>query len=885
MKEMKSAELRELFFNYFEKRGHRRVSSSPVFPQDDPTLLFTNAGMNQFKNIFLGLEKRDYKRAVSSQKCIRVSGKHNDLEEVGRDTYHHTFFEMLGNWSFGDYYKKEAIEFAWEFLTSHLGLPKERLWATVYETDDEAYDLWGEVTDIGDGRVLRFGKEENFWEMGDIGPCGPDSEIHMDLGPGIGCGRPDCGPNCLFCKDKGESRYEELWNLVFIQYNRDEGGELHELPSKHVDTGMGLERITAVVNGKRSNYDTDLFLPIISEIEEISGKSYGDPECGIPFRVIADHIRTLSFAIADGVMPSNEGRGYVIRRILRRAARFGRMLDVHDPFIYKLVPRLSDMMGNAYTELLDRCEHISLVIRSEEEGFGRTLDRGIELFESAAEEALKSGTNVIPGSEAFRLYDTYGFPIDLTQLMASEKNLSVDMDGFNTEMERQRKRGREASKFVGMTSEEGEWAILSDGKGDRFVGYDTFSSESTLVRYRNLGDGGVEVILDRTPFYGESGGQVGDVGRIYSGDFTIQVEDTVWVGSEIVHRGKLTEGKLPDRPAKVAAEVDRELRMAAARNHTSTHLLQGALRKVVGTHVHQAGSLVAPDRLRFDFTHFASLSQTEIEQVEEIVNRGIIEDMKVDAIEESFDEAKKMGAIALFGEKYDEVVRVVKIDDFSLELCGGTHVHSTGEIGSFTIVSEGAVASGVRRIESVTGMAAFELMKGRRKLLEEASRLLNVSQGDLESRIERLLEENRTLRKRLEDARSGSTGEFVDSIARRGVNVDGVRVVAAKVDVPDIGAFRKMADSLRDSLSSGVGVLGAILGDKASLLVVVTDDLIKEKGIRAGDLVKKIAAIVGGGGGGKAHLAQAGGKDKDRLDEALAAVENIVRERLRTDKI
>jgi len=880
LKGMRSADIRELFLRYFEERGHRRVPSSPVVPQDDPTLLFTNAGMNQFKNIFLGLEERDYRRAASSQKCIRVSGKHNDLEEVGRDTYHHTFFEMLGNWSFGDYYKREAIGFAWEFLTSYLGLPKGKLWATVYETDDEAYELWGQVRDIGDGRVLRFGKDENFWEMGDVGPCGPCTEIHIDLGPDVGCGRPDCGPNCPFCKGKKESRFVELWNLVFIQYNCDENGELHELPSKHVDTGMGLERITAVVNGKRSNYDTDLFLPIISEIEEISGKSYRDPEYEVPFRVIADHLRALSFAIADGAMPSNEGRGYVVRRILRRAARFGRMLDVHTPFIYRLVPRLADMMGDVYPELLERCEHVSLVIKSEEEGFGRTLDRGIELFERTAEEALRSGTGVIPGSEAFKLYDTYGFPIDLTQLMASEKGLSVDMEGFNAEMERQKRRAREASRFVGVASEGAGWVVLSEGRGDKFIGYDVLSSESLLIKYRDLGDGAVEVVLDRTPFYGESGGQVGDVGRIYSGDFSIEVEDTLWVGEEIVHRGRLAGGELPDKPVTVTAEVDRELRMGAARNHTSTHLLQGALRRIVGGHVHQAGSLVAPDRLRFDFTHFAPLSEAEIEQIEELVNRKIMENIEVTPLERSFDEAKKMGAIALFGEKYGDIVRVIRIGDFSLELCGGTHVRSTGEIGFFAVVSEGAVASGVRRIEAVTGIPAFEFVRRQRRLLEGASKLLNVSPDDLERRISKLLEENRALRKKLEDARYSASGGIIDSIMGKGIDVDGVRVVAARIDVPDMDAFRRMADSLRGRLGSGIGVLGTVFKDKALFLVVVTDDLIRERGIRAGDLVKEIAAMVGGGGGGKAHLAQAGGRDVDKLEEALSAVEGIVRRRL-----
>jgi alanyl-tRNA synthetase len=911
---MKSNEIRSAFLSYFEHRDHTIVRSWPVVPYDDPTLLFTNAGMNQFKNIFLGREKRDYVRAVSSQKCIRVSGKHNDLDEVGRDTTHHTFFEMLGNWSFGDYYKKEAIEFAWEFLTQDMGLPKDRLWASVYEDDDEAEKLWKRI--LPPDRIMRCGKKDNFWEMGEVGPCGPCSEIHLDLGSG-GCGRPDCGPNCPHCEASRKIRYVELWNLVFIQFNRDEAGHLEELPAKHVDTGLGLERMTAFLqNGNADNYATDLFQPILTGIADITGHTFEEDPTA--FRVIADHIRGLSFAIADGAMPSNEGRGYVLRRILRRAARFGRNLGMHEPFIYRLAPMLANGMGAAYPELIEKAQTISMVIKGEEESFGKTLDRGIEIFEDIARRVQGKGARVIPGSDAFKLYDTYGFPLDLTQLMAEEKGLSVETAGFEEAMEAQRQRARAASTFAGTKAEEAEWQIVSEGAHSKFIGYDTLES-SVRIRKLRMQDEDVELILDVTPFYAESGGQTGDRGTLITdgtdaatddSDEGVEFEvfDTISSEAGTVHRARpvksdttesLTAEHVEDAEQTInsafevlgdlsglggktvlRAVVDTRRRVATARNHTATHLLHRALRQTLGEHVHQAGSLVTPDRLRFDFSHFSAISDRDLEAVERLVNEKIRENIPVDCFEKPLDEARRMGATAIFGEKYGEIVRVVQMGDYTMELCGGTHVRATGEIGFFRITSESSIASGVRRIEALTGEGAEKAIWSERATLSDLERILTAGPSEIVDRVEKLLSQNKALEKESERMRRTAAGSEMQDLIKDASTVAGFKVVASKVEAGDMKAFRELADSLRTSLNSGVGVIGAILKDKVSLIAVVTDDLIRDQGLKAGDLVKEVAKVVGGSGGGKPHLAQAGGKHPEKLDEALSNVPEIVARQL-----
>ncbi|MFH1006744.1 MAG: alanine--tRNA ligase [Candidatus Latescibacterota bacterium] len=897
---MRSNEIRNAFLNYFENRDHTVVRSWPVVPYDDPTLLFTNAGMNQFKNIFLGRETRDYIRAVSTQKCIRVSGKHNDLDEVGRDTTHHTFFEMLGNWSFGDYYKKEAIDFAWEFLTKEMGLPKNRLWASVYEDDDEAESLWRRI--LPSDRIMRCGKKDNFWEMGEVGPCGPCSEIHLDLGSG-GCGRPDCGPNCIHCEAVRQIRYVELWNLVFIQFNRDDSGHLEELPAKHVDTGLGLERITAYLqNGDADNYGTDLFQPIVAGIADLTGHAFEEDPTA--FRVIADHIRGLAFAIADGAMPSNEGRGYVLRRILRRAARFGRNLGMHDPFIHRLAPILTGSMGGAYPELIEKAQTVQMVIQGEEEGFGKTLDRGIEIFEEFARSVQSKGARLIPGSDAFKLYDTYGFPLDLTQLMAEERGLSVETTGFEEAMAAQRQRARAASSFSGPKTEETEWQVVSQGVHSRFVGYHALESSVRVRKMRAHGDD-VDLILDATPFYAESGGQVGDRGQLIGDGVTLEVFDTISSEAGTVHRARpIRENPTESLTAADAEEtrksafevlgdlcvlggktvfravVDAGHRAATTQNHTATHLLHRALRQTLGDHVHQAGSLVTSTRLRFDFSHFSAISDRDLETVERRVNAQIRKNLPVDYFEKPIDEARQMGATAIFGEKYGEIVRVVKMGDYTMELCGGTHVGATGQIGFFRIASESSIASGVRRIEAVTGEGAEEVTRIERTILFDMERILTAGPSELVDRTQKLLAQNKVLEKELDRMRRTAAGSEMADLIHGVSTVSGVRVVASKVKVGDMNAFRELADTLRGALGSGVGLIGTILNDKVSLIAVVTDDLIRDKGFRAGDLVKEVAQVVGGSGGGKPHMAQAGGKHPEKLDEALGKLREIVARQL-----
>ena len=867
---MKTAvQIREEFQAFFESKGHTRVQSAPLLSQDDPTLLFTNAGMNQFKDVFLGTGRRPYSRAVDTQKCLRVSGKHNDLEEVGFSPNHHTFFEMLGNWSFGDYFKKEAIAWAWELLTDVWQLPKDRMWATVFggdeedglEADVEAEKLWSLVTDLPANRVLRLGKKDNFWEMGNTGPCGPCSEIHFYLGDDPT--QQDAVP------DLDSEDYVEIWNLVFIQYNRGADGILQPLPDQHVDTGMGFERICSILQDVQTTYDTDVFVPIIGAISEITRKPY-NKDHQVPMRVIADHVRTLSFAIADGVLPSNEGRGYVLRRILRRAARFGRSLGMHEPFIFRLVETVVSEMGVAFSEVAEKRDHITRVIRSEEEGFGKTLDRGLEIF-----DAMQAKGH-ISGADAFQLYDTYGFPIDLTRLMAAEKGIEVDEEGFEAQMAEQQERSRLAASFHFEVRD--PTVTKLPPKHSEFVGYETLVSDSRIVACQPAQDEMLDLYLDITPFYAESGGQVGDKGELVGDSVRFEVATTFREGEAIVHRGRLCDGQVEGlEEMDVNARVDAETRLNTARNHTATHLMHRALRQVLGDHVHQAGSLVAPDRLRFDFTHFEGVTPAQLDDIVGIVNDAVRRDWAVDISFDSFDRAVEMGAMMLFSEKYGDVVRMVQVADFSLELCGGTHVQSTGQIGLFQLTQETGTAAGVRRIEAVTGPGAEALVREQKKILVDLSSQLSAPTSELSDKVANLIAHNRELERELQSLRREQAGSEMDMLVSSALNVNGLRVVAAEVSPSDMDGFRTMGDGLRDALGTGgVGVIGANLNGKASLLAVVTDDLI-DRGVQAGNVVKAIAQIVGGGGGGRPHLAQAGGKFPEKIGEALARVPDIIR--------
>ena len=867
-------QIRQQFLDFFAQRGHTVVPSASLIPKDDPTLLFTNAGMNQFKDIFLGTGSRPYVRATNSQKCLRVSGKHNDLEEVGRDTYHHTFFEMLGNWSFGDYYKKEAISWAWELLTDVWKLPKDRLYATVYKTDDEAAQLWAKVTDINPDHILRFAEKDNFWEMGDVGPCGPCSEIHIDLGPDR-CDKADVpGHQCHVNGDC--SRYIELWNLVFIQYNRLPDGSLVDLPNKHVDTGMGFERIAAVLQGKRSNYDIDSFAALIAAIERATGRKYADPANVVAMRAIADHVRTLTFTIADGALPGNEGRSYVLRRILRRAARFGRTLGQVNPFLYKLVPDLTAVMGDAYPEIRERQAHCIQVIKAEEEGFGRTLDKGIELFEEIAVKLQQQGQNIISGSDVFKLYDTFGFPLDLTELMARERDLTVDLEGFNREMEQQRERARSAGRFT-RDDAEVHWQSMNSGDDQKcsFVGYDTLKVKSAVLGWGEAPDH-YRLITAQTPFYAEMGGQVGDTGFVEFGGKRYRVTGTHRDGSRIVHSIERPANEQMPMPApqECLLSVDPKRRLAIASHHTATHLLHAALRTVLGGHVNQAGSLVAPDRLRFDFTHFEKVSTEQLRAIEQLVNEQISAAKAVETSETSYDEAVAQGATALFGEKYGDQVRAVRVPDFSHELCGGTHVRNTSQIQYFRILSESSIATGVRRIEAVAGQAAIKVAELERTALAKTAALLKADAEHVPDRVEALLAD---LAKAARDAKSAAqarAGAQAAELLENVQQINGVNLLVARMDGLSADLLREAVDRFKSSYSPGIVLLGGLVEDKPFFVAGVTKDMTAK--VQAGAIVKEAAAITGGGGGGRPDMAQAGGKDAAKLDEALTRGKNLI---------
>ena len=874
---MTGKEIRDSFLRFFAQQGHQIVPSASLIPASDPTLMFTNAGMVPFKNIFLDLEKPTHRRVVNSQKCLRVSGKHNDLEEVGRDTYHHTFFEMLGNWSFGDYYKKEAISWAWQLLTEVWKLPKDKLWASVYTTDDEAEGWWRTLTDINKDQILRFAEKDNFWEMGETGPCGPCSEIHIDRGPGI-CEKENT-PGHVCSVNGNCPRYMELWNLVFIQYNRSPDQSLTELPAKHVDTGMGMERITSILQGVRGNYDTDLLRDVIRAMEELSGRRYGsDLEQDISFRVIADHARAAAFVIADGVVPTNEGRGYVLRRIMRRALRHGRLLGFEAPFFSQATESVVRLMGSAYPELVERKDYLTEVVRTEEARFSDTLGRGLALLEQEIQAVRQSGHTTLAGEVAFRLYDTYGFPLDLTEDFLSSEGLMLDRAGFDQAMEEQRTRAREGQKGT-VYINAGLTDLRSRFAGDRIVEWESevlavlVNGESRTNAVREGEE--VEIVTAETPFYGESGGQMGDTGRIETsrGD-VVEVLDTQKPQSFlVVHRGRVQRGAI-QAGDRVRLVIDAERREAIRLNHSATHVLHSALRELLGAHVRQAGSLVTPDRLRFDFTHTSPVKDDMLERIEDVVNTHIRENAEVTSQEMSLTDALKSGALAFFGEKYGERVRVLKMGNFSTELCGGTHVARTGDIGLFKLKAEVGVASGVRRVEATTGDGALEWVRQREKVLKEVGTILKGTEEDAVEKLEKLLAERRDLEKQLAQLQNKLAGSQSDEITTRARKVNGVNVVASRVEGVEDKALREMADKLRDKLQPAVIALGAITGDRALLLAVVSKEVTKT--YHAGNIIKQIAPIVGGGGGGRPDFAQAGGKDVSRLDEALQKVYELV---------
>jgi len=835
-----SNKIREDFINFFSDKEHKFVRSSPVFSLNDPTLLFINAGMNQFKDIFLGKEKIKYPRVVNSQKCIRVSGKHNDLEEVGLDKFHHTFFEMLGNWSFADFSKKEIIMWSWELLTDVWKLDKDRLWVTVYKDDDVAFDLWKQYTDISHDRVLKFGDKDNFWEMGSVGPCGPCSEIHYYTGDDLS-NQNAGGVNKL-------DEYRELWNLVFIENNRLKDGSLEKLPTTHVDTGMGLERILATLNGLDDHYKTDLFLPIINKIEEISDVSYCE-KSGMAHRVIADHLRMVSFSLADGIMPSNEGRGYVVRRVLRRAARFGRVLDIKGAFLYNLVDSLCNVIGDAYPELIDKKEHIKKVIKIEEVSFGKTLDRGLNLINDIINS---QEDKMISGEDVFKLYDTYGFPVDLTQLIAKENSCDIDIDSFNTFMDKQKNKAREGNKFHS-ANDGSSWNVLLDGQSE-FIGYDEFKSISKILKYRFVDDSIVEIILDKTPFYAESGGQIGDTGQIISNDISLSVKDTYKIGDEICHLCNLLEGSISDTIINsFNVEIDMDRRQKIKLNHTATHLLHKALKIVLGSHVQQAGSLVSDNKLRFDLTHYEKLSHSQLEKVESHVNDSIIKNTKLGIEHKKYDEAKKIGAEALFGEKYDDIVRVVSVGDVSVELGGGTHVNRTGDIGFFKIISESALSSGIRRIEAITGSQAYDYSNMNINMINAIKAKLQCNKEDVMFKIDELLEKAKVGTGAIKQLEANKIKSIIKSpelaIENNGISIF-KNEISFSVDI------KNCVDEFLNIYNTKTMLLLGIKSDKPMIVLCITKDLLDQ--FNAGLIVKNISKELGSGGGGPPHFGSCG---------------------------
>jgi alanyl-tRNA synthetase len=885
MRDMKATEIRQRFLDYFARQGHTVRPSSTLVPGDDPTLLFTNAGMVQFKRVFTGEEQLPYKRAVTSQKCLRVSGKHNDLEEVGVTSRHHTFFEMLGNFSFGDYFKRDAIRYAWELFTQEYGLPRDRLWVTVHYTDDEAAALWQEETDVPAERIFRCGDADNFWQMGETGPCGPCSEIHYDMRV-EGAGTDVTFPEFEALAGRGE--FLELWNLVFMQYDRSADGTLTPLPAPSIDTGAGLERLCAVLQGVDSNYRTDLFTMLIERAVEVVGKPYVyATDDGVSYRVLADHARAVAFLLADGVFPANDGRGYVLRRILRRAVRHAWLLGRREPTLVHVVDRLVDVMGDAYPELTQRREHLLRATREEEQRFLDTIDSGMDRFDELAPELddaararLHAGARpLVPGDEVFKLYDTFGFPLDLTELIARERGYDVDTEGFEAALEQQRERSRQDRRSQGADAGDSlatGWDVLDDVAEQTFVGYDAVEAETDVVAVRRE-DGRVALQLRENPFYVESGGQISDRGVVEGDGWSVEVDDVRRVGGRTAVIGNVA-GDMPQAtaPVRVTARVDAG-RRDTMRHHTATHLLHAALRNVLGEHVLQRGSLVAPDRLRFDFSHPRPLTPAEIRAIEDQVNEAILQDVAVVTEEKPYADAIALGAMALFGEKYGDIVRVVRVPGISTELCGGTHVRHTGEIGMFRITGETGVAAGIRRVEAVTGSVAYRRAVQRDELLDQAAAAVKTTPDTLLRRLEQILDENRELRRQLEKARQAGSADVVGELVGGAESVAGAKVVAREIDVATADELRAVGDRLRERLGSGVAVLAARHDERVALLAVVTDDLIS-RGMRAGDLVREVAKLTGGSGGGRPHMAQGGVGDPARLADALRRAPVLVGE-------
>ncbi len=873
------SEIREIFLRFFEARGHRRVASASLVPESDPSLLFTNAGMVPFKRLFLGEETRDYRRATTSQKVMRVSGKHNDLENVGRTRQHHTFFEMLGNFSFGDYFKAEAIAWAWELVTGDLGIDADRLVATVFRDDDEAFDLWRQEIGLPESRVIRLDEAENFWSMGETGPCGPCSEIHVDFGVNESCTSPACNPAC----DCG--RWLEIWNLVFMQYDRDAAGEMKPLPRPSIDTGAGLERLAAVIQGVPTNYDTDLFRGILERAQDLSGVSRGDdPEKDVSLRVVADHARAITFLIGDGVLPANEGRGYVLRRILRRAARHGVLLGHSDPFLFRVADAVIDEMAPAYPDLPERRAYITDRIRREESRFLETLSKGLVLLEQEIEKLKAASRDTLTGDDVFRLYDTYGFPVDLTADILRSHGLALDQAGFDASMQEQRTRARAAWKGSGDASIDEIYGRLAGDLQTSFGGYSALALGSPIRALlvggesRDVARAGdeVEVVVEETPFYAEAGGQVGDRGEIRGPGGRVEITDTQRpVGELVVHKGRVVDGELRvDTQAELVVDVD--ARAATVRNHSGTHLLHAALRAVLGPQAMQRGSLVGPDRLRFDFTHDDPLTPEQLEEIEDRVNRWIESNARSTLRIMPYDKAVESGAVAIFDEKYGDEVRVVSFGEVSTELCGGTHASATGDIGLLKILSESGIAAGVRRIEALTGLGALAHLRSQERSLRRVADLLRTPLADVPGRVEKLLDERRDAEREIERLRSAQRGEASRDLTSSARDVDGVRVIASKVDGVGAKELRSLVDDLRARLGSGVVLLASENDGRVSLALGVTADLTSR--FRAGDLVREVALVVGGRGGGRPDFAQAGGDDASKLDAAFERFDALIAE-------
>ncbi|MBQ6841675.1 MAG: alanine--tRNA ligase [Firmicutes bacterium] len=885
MKELTASQIRKAFIDFYVSKGHTHVPSSSLVPYNDPTLLFTNAGMVQFKDVFLGMDKRAYSRATTAQRCLRAGGKHNDLDTVGRTARHHTFFEMLGNFSFGDYFKRDAIAYAWEFLTTVLEMPKDRLYVTVFEEDDEAHALWQEVAGVSADRIFRIGAKDNFWAMGDTGPCGPCSEIFFDRGEQYGCDAPECGIGKCDC-----DRWMEIWNLVFMQFNRDKEGNMTPLPRPSIDTGMGLERVASIMQGKDSNYESDIMQQLITGISELCGQPYYADHRGFAFRVIADHVRACSFMITDGILPSNEGRGYVLRRILRRAARFGKTLGFDEPFLYKLFPYVEASLGDAYPEVVAAKENVVREIRMEEERFNVTLASGMVKVNEISEKMAAAGKTEFSGDDLFLLYDTYGFPLDLAKDIAEEKGFTVDEEGFKAALEAQRAKSRNAQKEGGL----GDTNIVlgqlwSEHKAGKFLAYDALNASGEIVAIAlDLQDANEAIIgtegwlaTSATPFYGESGGQTGDKGVICGPNGKAVVDDTQKLANGlIINHFTVTEGKLAVGET-VTMQVNETLRRAAARNHSCTHLLHKALRTQLGEHLHQAGSMVSPQRLRFDFNYPTPLTAEQLKSIEDEVNSVILANLPIGCQEMGIDDAKKTGALAFFGDKYGDVVRVVSMGDYSVEFCGGTHCQATGDIGSVKIISEGGIGSGMRRIEAVTGAGALAAYRAQEEQLERISALLKSNRGDMEKRIENLLAELKAKDKEIEKLQAQLAQGNMGSIVSGATEINGIKVLTAQVEASDAAALRNMVDMLKEQLGEYALVVAAAFDDKVQFVTAASPAAVKA-GIHSGRLIKEVAAVCGGGGGGRPEMAQAGGKDasKESITKALECGRSIIEGKL-----